>query len=145
MASVSNLSKIPVVLMSSHSTTQEAVESMTARGTGAVVVMDNDKLAGIFSERDVVRRVLAKRKSPKTTKLGEVMTSPVETVLENTSTDDALRMMYKGQFRHLPILDSSGKPVGMVSIQDLLYNRVEELDMQNRDLAAYISADGPGG
>jgi CBS domain-containing protein len=128
-----------------RATVREVCQSLRDQGVGALAVVDEGNLVGIISERDVVTRVVAPGADPQTTFVSEVMTSPVRTVTEDISSLDALELMHEGRFRHLPVLDRAGRLVGMLSVRDLLRGRIEELDMKNADLMAYISADGPGG
>lgn len=126
-------------------TVQRAVEIMFDRGTGAIPVIKNNKLVGIFSERDLLRRVVAKKMVPEKTKVSEVMTSNVTTVVDSSRVDDAFHLMHKGQFRNLPIVDKGGKILAMLSVLDLLKYRIDELNEETKTLAAYVAADGAGG
>jgi CBS domain-containing protein len=128
-----------------QATVLQACETMVAEGIGALVVLDDDKLVGIISERDVVVRVVAKRSDPEKTLVSEIMTTDVRTVTENTTDAQAMEMMHRGRFRHLPLIDASGKVTGMLSMRRVLRARVGELALKNADLLGYISADGPGG
>jgi len=118
---------------------------MAKEKVGALVVLADGKLCGIISERDVVRRVAAKRRDPATTKVSEVMTVAVKTVTPTASAKTALELMHLGSFRHLPMVDDAGQVIGMISVRDLLRHRIDELDLKNADLVNFISADGPGG
>jgi CBS-domain-containing membrane protein len=73
------------------------------------------------------------------------MTASVKSVREDISAREALELMHEGRFRHLPLVDRFDRVLGMLSVRDLLRDRIEELDMKNADLIAFISADGPGG
>jgi CBS domain-containing protein len=73
------------------------------------------------------------------------MTRDVRTVTESVSVRRALEMMAQGRFRHLPVVDGSGQVVGMLSIRDLVGQRIGELTLKNDDLVAFISTDGAGG
>jgi CBS domain-containing protein len=128
-----------------RATVQEVCEQMVAEGVGAIVVLDEGTLVGIVSERDIVRRVVVKKRDPATTLVSEVMTSPVRTVTEAVSTHASLEIMHKGGFRHLPLVDERGAVIGMLSVRDILRHRIEELDQKNADLMGYLSIDGPGG
>lgn len=123
----------------------DVCDLMVEEGVGAVVVLDEGVLVGIISERDIVRRVAARRRDPAATLVAEVMTSQVRTVTESVTVHTALEMMHRGGFRHLPLVDSAGHVLGMVSVRDLLRHRIEELDQKNADLMGYLSIDGPGG
>ena len=126
-------------------TIQEVCETMVAAGVGAVVVLDEGRLVGIISERDVVARVVVPRKDLATTRVADVMTREVRTANSTATTAKAMEIMDSGGFRHLPLLDASGRVVGVVSMQDVLRDRVEELDRTSESLVDYIAADGPGG
>ena len=100
---------------------------------------------GIFSERDVMLRVVSENKDPKTTKMREVMTGPVLTIDKDTSTDDALKIMGERHIRHLPVVNEEGQVEGMLSIRHLLLDKVEHLTQELDSLEAYLAADGIGG
>lgn len=134
-----------IISTSPQATVLEVCDLMVEEGVGAVVVLDEGRLVGILSERDIVRRVAAKRRDPAATAVSDVMTSPVRTVTDDVSTHAALEMMHKGGFRHLPLVDGAGQVLGMLSVRDLLRHRIEELDQKNADLMGYLSIDGPGG
>src|SRR5690242_175714 len=99
-------------------TVREAAMLMQARHIGSVLIVAVDgKLEGIFTERDVVCRVVAVRKNPDATKLGSVMTAHPECGRPETTAIEALRRMHDGGFRHLPVI-KDGKPVAIVSRRD---------------------------
>lgn len=123
----------------------EAVQVMAEEGVGAVAVVEGGKLRGIFTERDVMLRVALNERKPRETRISDVMTSPVETVSEDTTANDALNMMLEHHIRHLPVLSSSGQFVGMLSIRNLLEHMVEDLQRELHSLDQYLSNDGPGG
>ena len=108
-------------------TVREAVNMMAQRRIGAVPVVDNGKLIGIFTERDVITRVVAPGKDPNTTPLGEVMTESPDTVKSSDSVVHALEMMNARRYRHLPVVDED-KLVGVVSIRDLYRSVKEQMD-----------------
>jgi CBS domain-containing protein len=134
-----------VVSIRPEATAQEACELMVAERIGAMVVLDEGKLVGILSERDIVGRVIARRRDPEKMLVSEVMTPKVRTIRDGATSDDALDMMHQGRFRHLPLIDANGRVIGMLSIRHLLRDRVGELSLRNADLVGFISADGPGG
>jgi len=99
-------------------TVREAARRMKARHVGAVLVTEaDDRLAGIFTERDMVNRVVAEDRDPDTTALAEVMTRSPSTIGPDASAIEALRQMNDGGFRHLPIV-KNGRVVGIVSRRD---------------------------
>lgn len=142
------LSKIavrPVISAHPRATVLDVCRTMVEHKVGAIVMLDEGQLVGIFSERDVVRRVAAEGRNPESTLVAEVMTTKVTTVTESTSAQTALELMHHGAFRHLPMVDAAGRVIGMLSVRDLLRHRVDELDLKNNDLMNFISIDGPGG
>jgi CBS domain-containing protein len=126
-------------------TARTVAEAIVSERTGAVVVLEDGKLAGIISERDIVGRVVAKGLDPANVAVADVMTRDVRTVTESISVRRALEMMAQGRFRHLPVVNASGQVFGMLSMRDLVSQRIGELTLKNDDLLAFISADGPGG
>jgi CBS domain-containing protein len=123
----------------------EAVESMAAAKVGSVLVVDGDLLEGIFSERDLMLRVVMEGRDPRTTEVEEVMTSPVHTISARTTGDDALRIMVQEHIRHLPVVDEKGAVQAIVSMRNLLEEKVKDLNQQLDSLESYINADGIGG
>ena len=133
------------VAIQPRATALAAAEMMVNEGIGAMVVLDEGKLVGIISERDLVSRVLAKRRDPETTLVSDVMTANVRTITDDQSIESALEIMHRQKFRHLPLVDARGQCIGMVSMRALLRDRVGELSQKNADLLSFISVDGPGG
>jgi CBS domain-containing protein len=123
----------------------EAVEHMASAKAGSVVVVDSNRIAGIFSERDVMLRVVLEGRDPKQTKVEEVMTSRVHSISTHTTGDEALRIMVQEHIRHLPVVDDQGRPQAIVSMRSLLDEKVKDLHQQLDSLESYISADGIGG
>ncbi len=117
----------PVTLAPS-ATVQEAAERMRERGVGAVLVTERGrKLVGIFTGRDACCRVLAEGKDAKATTLSDVMTKDPTTLPPGESVIDALRLMQRGGFRHIPVVDG-GKVVGVVSRGDLKGMELDRLE-----------------
>ena len=139
------IARTPLVTVKPDLTVMEAVRTMAEQSIGAIVVVHGNRLAGIFSERDLMLRVVSKRRSPEQTLVGDVMTSPVETIRRDSSIDDALKVMLERHIRHLPIIDRDGTLCGMISMRSLLHDKVEELTSQLDSLEAYFTADGSGG
>jgi CBS domain-containing protein len=145
MDNVLRITRQTITTTHGRATIQEVCETMVTAGVGAVVVLDADRLAGIISERDIVRRVVVPRKDPATTHVADVMTRDVRTASSTATTASAMEIMDTGGFRHLPLLDASGRVVGVVSLRDILRDRVDELDRTSESLVDYFAADGPGG
>lgn len=104
-------------------TVSEAAALMTRARIGAVVVLDNGQLAGIFTERDLLDRVVAKSKDPRNTKISDVMTTDVTVANTNDSYEDCLAKMRQLGCRHLPLVDGD-QLVGVISIRDLLLHDI---------------------
>jgi CBS domain-containing protein len=126
-------------------TVMQAIETMAASRIGSVVVVDGDRTEGIFTERDVMLRVVLEGRDPRQTTLEEVMTTPVQTIGMRTTGDEALRLMVQEHIRHLPVVDDKGKAQAIVSMRSLLDEKVKELHQQLDSLESYITADGIGG
>ena len=135
----------PVVTVSRTATVREAIETMAAAQVGSVVVVEDGRLEGIFSERDVMLRVVLENRDPRLTAVEEVMTSPVQTIPVRTTGDEALRIMLQEHIRHLPLVDERGRAQAVVSMRTLLQEKVNELNQQLDSLEAYMTADGIGG
>ncbi|MBI2678619.1 MAG: CBS domain-containing protein [Candidatus Koribacter versatilis] len=110
---------------------------MVERNIGAVPVLEGGKLVGIFSERDIMKRVLAEGKDPKKAKVSEVMTLNPLIVTADESFENCMLLMKQHGFRHLPILDDQ-KLVGLLSLRDLLLHEVDEKDGEVRMMRAYM-------
>jgi CBS domain-containing protein len=96
----------------------DAVRVMNDENIGAVLVLEGQKLMGIFTERDVMVRVVGVKRDPATTLVSEVMTTPVRSVELTSRADNALRLMSDRRYRHLPVLEN-GQVRGLVSMGDL--------------------------
>ena len=105
-------------------TVSEAARLMKERRVGAIMVVQDGKLAGIFTERDALIRVLAEGRDVQATRLADVMTCNPRTIHPDKSFAEALQMMYGGSFRHVPVVED-GRPVGMVSARDALGPELE--------------------
>jgi CBS domain-containing protein len=134
-----------VLTVSRTTTVMEAVELMASAKVGSVVVVDDNRVVGIFSERDVMLRIVLEGRDAKRTKVEEVMTSRVHSISTQTMGDDALRIMIQEHIRHLPVVDERGRPQAIVSMRSLLEEKVKELHQQLDSLESYITADGIGG
>ncbi len=139
------LAQVPPPVVSSAQTVLEAVRTMRGVRVGAAAVLDGDRLIGMFSERDVMLRVVGEGKDPGATLVSDVMTTDLERATGDTQNGDALELMVENHIRHLPIVDDEDELVGLLSIRNLLQHHVEELADQLNSLEAYFLADGPGG
>jgi len=112
-------------------TVAQAIEAMLQHGVGAAVIVDeNNVVAGIFTERDVLRKVALTGKDPKIVEVREVMTTPVIMATQDTSDAEALEVMVREHHRHLPIVDDHARLLGLLSIRHLLQARIDDLTAQ---------------
>jgi len=104
---------------------REAARLMKSHNVGAILVVEDDKLVGVFTERDALFRVVAEGRDAATTELGAVMTQNPKTVQVDSPFSLALQMMYEGGFRNVPVVENS-RPVGLVSARDALGPELKE-------------------
>lgn len=116
----------------------DAAEMMNEHGTGSVLVLEAGKLVGIFTERDLMRRVVAVRRDPATTPLAEVMTTALVTCTPEASLADCGALMSERRIRHLPVLDSHGAVSGMITTGDLLAQELKEKDATIQHLESFV-------
>src|SRR5262245_50257537 len=136
------LVQMPVVTVEPETTVFEAVRIMDRENIGAVAVLDGNTIVGIFSERDVMLRVVLAKRDPEKTLIRTVMSQPVETIRRDRTVDEALKLMLEKHIRHLPVVTLEGTVAGMLSIRNLLHDKVEELTWELDSLEAYFTADG---
>jgi len=114
-----------------ETTVEEAIRTMLDRHVGAVAVIDEEqRVAGIFTERDVLRRLSLSRRDPGSTPVREVMTTPVEMATRATTPGEAVATMLERHYRHLPIVDDDGRLLGMLSIRNVLEAKIDTLTQQ---------------
>jgi len=118
-------------------TVMEAVRAMVDRNIGAVPIVHNGKLVGVFSERDLMKRVVAEGLDPRRTCLAEVMTEDPLTINTNEDLQNCMSLMRRHGFRHLPVCHE-GQLVGIVSLRDILLHDLDEKDDEVRMMRAYI-------
>jgi CBS domain-containing protein len=114
---------------------QAAAEYMARNNIGAVPVMEGTRLVGVFSERDIINRVVAKNLSPTLTKVADVMTTNLIVANIDETHDDCLRKMKQANCRHLPVVDGQTL-VGMISVRDLL-----DVDILEKDESIHFLTD----
>src|ERR1700722_11908233 len=103
----------PAVATTPGTTVRELADLLVKEKVGAAVVVEDERLVGIVSERDVIARVVAARRDPDTTFVREIMTPEVRTSLDARKGQHVIDLMLAGRFRHMPVMDSSGKVVGI--------------------------------
>ena len=111
-----------------NATVLEAIQKMLDNHVGAVCVLDEERrVAGIFTERDIMRELATHGFDPAKTQVGSLMTTPVEMATELTSEAEALSIMLERHYRHLPIVDHDARLLGILSIRHVLEARIDEL------------------
>jgi CBS domain-containing protein len=124
--------------VTANDTVHTAVLYMTSRNIGAVTVIDGNRVVGLFSERDLMRRVVAESLDPLTVSVREVMTTELTTASPDESYEEGLRKMQQARCRHLPILEDNNF-VGLISLRDLLKVDADEKAEEIRMLNTYIN------
>lgn len=139
------LADIRPVVVTRETTVLDAVRAMAEHKHGSAIILDDERPAGIFTERDVMSKVVACGLDPSTTPVSKVMTAPVLAVESKYNPRRALEVMLERHIRHLAVVDDDGKIIGVLSIRHLLRNEVEALRSSVEGLEAYLGYDGPGG
>ena len=119
-------------------TVYRAIELMCEKNIGGLLIVDNGKLLGIFTERDYARKLILKGKSSKDTQIQDLMTSDLVTVKPDYSIEDCMKLMTINRIRHLPVLED-GKLVGLISIGDVVRFTIEEQRFIIENLEYYIT------
>jgi CBS domain-containing protein len=100
----------------------EALRMMADKDVGALLVMQNDKMVGIISERDYARKIILFGKASKDTPVREIMSSKVIVIYAGQTTEEAMDLMTRHRIRHLPVIDENNEVVGVISMSDVLRN-----------------------
>jgi CBS domain-containing protein len=129
----------PLTTVSPDDSVQKAVELMSERNVGAVLVVDGNKLIGMFTERDSLHKVTARDLNPRNLSVREVMTSKVRFVTPSMEVSQCLAIMTERFFRHLPVLDEQENLLGIVSIGDLVKAKISEQNFIIEQLERYIA------
>ncbi len=127
-----------VISIAPHRPVFDALVVMAEYEIGALMVLEGEKLVGIFSERDYAREVVLKGKSSKTTAISEVMTANVISTKLNDTVEHAMTVMTEKRIRHLPVVDND-KVVGMLSIGDLVKETIDYQQRLIQQLESYIT------
>jgi signal-transduction protein with cAMP-binding, CBS, and nucleotidyltransferase domain len=121
----------------------DAIQRMADENVGALMVLQNDRVLGIITERDYTRKVILKHRSSKETPVSEIMETDLACAAPGDSVDDCLRIMTDKRIRHLPVMEN-GKLVGIVSIGDLVKWIISAQRAVVEHLEAYIFGASPG-
>lgn len=121
-----------------ESTVLAAIREMAATDVGALVVVEKDEVCGIISERDYVRKVTLEGRSPDTTRVATIMSSPVVVVHESDSLDHCMAVMTKQRCRHLPVVDEKDALIGMISVGDVIKQIAEDQEQEIKFLREYM-------
>lgn len=116
-----------------------AIEIMCEKNVGGLLIVENGKLAGIFTERDYARKLILKGKSSKDTLLREIMTTKLITVSPENSVEDCMKLMTDKHIRHLPVVNKEDDLVGVISIGDVVRFVIEEQKSIIEHLEQYIT------
>lgn len=126
-------------------TVMAAVRNMIDFDTGAIAIVDDDGRAiGIFTKRDLLGKVVALDRSPKSTLLGDVMSTDIVSAADTVTNNDCLRLMREYGIRHLVLVNCTGEYSGLIGLCDLLEDRIFQLKHSVKSLEAYLN-DSPGG
>lgn len=118
----------------------QALTVMAQRDIGAVLVIENERLVGIFTERDYARKLVLKGLNSRESSVGELMTPNVCTITPSQTVDDVMNIMTDNRFRHLPVVER-GKIVGIVTIGDIVKAIIDEQERTISQLSNYIAGD----
>lgn len=120
----------PPVAVSVDASAAEAIEKMMEHSSGCVLVVDRDRLVGVFTERDVLCKLAARDRAPKAVPVVEVMTADPECLTLDDSLAYALHHMTVGGFRHIPLVDDQGRPTGIVAMRSIVEFMVDSFPRQ---------------
>ncbi len=126
-----------LISIASSSTVLDALKVMAEKEIGAVIVIDDGHLVGIFSERDYARKVVLQGKTSKDTPVREIMTGKVVCVSPEQTTEECMGLMTEKRVRHLPVLEHK-KVIGVVSIGDVVKEMLSEKEFVIKQLESYI-------
>ncbi len=132
-----------IASVSPNDTVFDAIKLMSDKNIGALLVMNDDRLVGMFSERDYTRKVVLKGKSSKSTAVREIISTPVISVRPGQTIEECMRLMTEHRVRHLPVLEGD-KVVGIVSIGDLVNWIINAQNLALSQMEDYISGKYPG-
>jgi CBS domain-containing protein len=136
------IQRLQMISAPSTASVFEVAVAMSDDRVGAIPIIDDEQLAGIFSERDLMTRVVVPGRDPRATRVAEVMTHEVVTATLEESVEACLEKMQSAGCRHLPVVHG-GRVIAMLSMRDLLRDEIEEQGEEIRSLRAYLHQDAP--
>lgn len=139
------LARRPPVTIRRDATVQEAVRVMLDHQVGAALILEDGRAVGVFTERDIMGKVVAERLDPANTKVSAVMTSPVHTIPAEAEPAAALELMIDKHIRHVPVVDVQRRVVGILSMRYLMRHQIDKLQDRARSLENYLGSEGVAG
>jgi len=127
-----------VLKIDASATVFEALEKIVERNVGSILVTDGDKVVGIMTERDYLRKIAVKGRTSRDTKVSEIMSSPLVYVTPETQVDEVMAIMTDRRIRHLPVVEND-EVIGILSIGDVVKYQSREQSFQIQYLTDYIS------
>lgn len=127
------------VTVTSQSTIGELIAELARHNIGAILVVDDGRLVGIVSERDVVRHLAGSAEGFRSQPVAAIMTRSPQTCSRQDSIETAMNKMSRGRFRHLPVLED-GELVGIISMGDLVKRKIDQAEQEAEELREYISS-----
>jgi CBS domain-containing protein len=140
-----SIAHVPPIVVPPSASVLEAVDASLPARVGAVAVVEAGTLVGIFTERDVMLKVVHQRRDPATTLVREVMTTPVITIPSEMRDEEVLQLMSRHHIRHLPICEDGRTVLGILSIRNVLEYLLEERTHDLKFMESFVNADSPGG
>lgn len=129
----------PLAVVAPGDTVLHALTVMAQHDVGALLVMDGERLVGIFSERDYARKIILQGKTSRDTLVRDIMSDKVAYTTPDTSLDECMAIMTEKHFRHLPVLSEDGMVLGMISIGDLVKETISAQQFLIAELERYIA------
>ncbi len=141
VADILNTKGSTIWSISSYETAYMALEILSDRDIGVLLVIDDDKLVGTFSERDYARKVILKGKSSKDATVGELMTTPVYSIHQEKGIEECMALMTASRSRHLPVIGDD-ELIGVISMGDVVNAIITIQKYEIQDLKSYIASGG---